>query len=102
MANITIEIPDELLRRWQAEGEDPDRILRTAAAMTLCSRGDLSTSQAARLAGMSYGTFVAEAARQKIELYPVDLEEFQEEITRGFTLGRQRLPSHPVGGGGQT
>jgi hypothetical protein len=62
----------------------------------------LSTSQAARLAGMAYSGFLEAAARAKITLYPVNMEELAEEIRRGFTLGRQRLADHPAGQGGAT
>jgi hypothetical protein len=54
----------------------------------------------ARLAGMTYAAFLEAAARAKIELVPVNVEELREEIGRGFTLGRQRLADHPAGEGG--
>jgi hypothetical protein len=66
----------------------------------LCSRGELSTSQAARLAGMTYGDFFGAAARARVVLFPVNLEELKEEPTRGFTLGRQRFAHRSTGEGG--
>ena len=71
--------------------------LRLAAAFSLCSRGELSTSLAARLAGMTYADFLEAAARAKIELFPVNLQELSEEIQRGFTLGRECVADYPAG-----
>ncbi len=87
MASVTLEIPDDVLVKLTNRNRDAEYELRLAAAFTLCSAGDLSTSQAARLAGMTYGGFLEAAARAKVMVYPVDIEEFKEEIGRGFTLG---------------
>jgi predicted HTH domain antitoxin len=99
MANVTIEVPDDLLAKLRSGDCEPGETLRVAAAFSLCSQGELSTSQAARLAGMTYSDFLEAAARAKISLYPVNMEELTEEIRCGFTLGRQRIASHPPGQG---
>jgi predicted HTH domain antitoxin len=95
MANLQLEISDDLLMRLTNGDSEPGEGLRLAAAFSLCSRGELSTSQAARLAGLTYADFMEAAARAKIELFPVDLEELKEEIGRGYTLGRQCVASDP-------
>jgi len=100
MATVTLEIPDDLLEKLRNAGQDVSQELRVAAAFSLCRRGALSTSQAARLAGMTYGEFLEAAAQARIELFQVDLEELKEEIGGGFTLGRQRIADHPAGQGG--
>jgi predicted HTH domain antitoxin len=102
MASVTVEIPDDLLVRLKNGGSEPAEALRLAAAFSLCSRGELSTSQAARLAGLTYSDFLEAAAHAKIELFPVDLEELNEEISRGYTLGRQHVTGYPAGPGGAT
>jgi predicted HTH domain antitoxin len=102
MTTIKMMIPDDLLAKLQNGGGEPTETLRLAAAFSLCSRGALSTSQAARLAEMTYSDFLEAAARAKVVLYPVDMEELAEEIGRGFTLGRQRVAGHPAGQGGAT
>jgi len=91
MADITMQIPDDLQSKLKTNDRDVGGTLRLAAAFSLCQRGELSTSQAARLAGLTYTDFLEAAARAKIELFPVDLEELKEEISRGYTLDRQRL-----------
>jgi predicted HTH domain antitoxin len=100
MATVNFEIPDEVVPALPCALEDIGREIRLAAAMHWCSRGELSTSWAARLAGLTYADFLEEAARRKFELFPVDIEELKEEITRGFTLGRQCVTDHPTGQSG--
>ncbi|MFL5342689.1 MAG: UPF0175 family protein [Gemmataceae bacterium] len=89
MATVTLQIADDVLAR--VGGGDAGGTLRLAAAFSLCQRGELSTSLAARLAGLTYAEFLQAAARAKVELFPVDSEELTEEIRRGYTLGGQRV-----------
>ena len=100
MASVTMQIPDEVLDSLTSRGYEPGETLRHAAAFSLCSRGELATSLAARLAGLPYADFLEAAARAEVELFPVDFEEIQEAIDRGYTLGRQRVASDPAGPGG--
>jgi hypothetical protein len=95
MASLTVEVPDDLLVKLKNGGSEPGEALRQAAAFFLCSRGELSTSQAARLAGLTYADFLEAAAHAKVELFPVDFDELSEAINRGYALGRQRLPGDP-------
>jgi hypothetical protein len=102
MARLTVEIPDDLLVKLKNGGCDAGHHLLLAAAFSLCSRGELSTSQAARLAGLTYADFLEAAARAKVELFPIDFAQLTEETRRGYTLGRQRVSDHPAGLGGAT
>jgi predicted HTH domain antitoxin len=102
MASLTVQVPDDLLARLEDDGRDPGGTLRLAAAFSLCNRGELSTSQAARLAGLSYAEFLDAAARAQVELFPVDMDELREEIELGYTLGRQRLAGDSAGAGRTT
>src|SRR5205085_1400990 len=96
MATVAVDLPDDLVKKLGSLDTDAGRALRLAAAFSLCRQGKLSTSQAARLAGLTYGDFLEAAARERVELFPVDMEELKEEISRGFTLGRQRVADHPA------
>jgi hypothetical protein len=100
VTTITLDIPNDLLAKLEDWGPDPGSALRLAAAFSLCSRGKLSTSQAARLAGLPYADFLVAAAHAKFELFPVDLEEIAEAISRGNPLGRQCVAGDPAGPGG--
>lgn len=96
MAQVTLDVPNDLVTKLVPTGSDAAQVLSLAAAFSLCSRGELSTSQAARLAGLTYADFLEAAVRAKVQLFPVDAEDLKEEIGRGFTLGRQRLADHPA------
>jgi predicted HTH domain antitoxin len=100
MATVTLEIPDDLLLKLKDESGDASNALRLAAAFFLCRRGELSTSQAARLAGMAYADFLDAAARAKVELFPINDDEIKEEIRVGYTLGRQCVTGHLAVPGG--
>ena len=66
MASVTMVVPDDLLVKLQNGRSEPGETLRLAAAFSLCSRGELSTSQAARLAGLTY-VVIPEAAVVEIQ-----------------------------------
>jgi predicted HTH domain antitoxin len=102
MATIMVQIPDDVLSKLKCGGTDASQELRLAAAFSLCSRGELSTSQAARLAGLPYADFLKAAAHAKLELFPVDLDELTEAINRGQALGGQCVAGDPSGPGGPT
>jgi predicted HTH domain antitoxin len=102
MAKVTVDIPDDLLLKLKNGAAAAGNDLRLAAAFSLCSRGELSTSQAARLAGLTYADFLQAAAQAKVELFPIDYEELKEEIRVGYTLGRQCVAGDPAGSSGPT
>ena len=100
MATVTFEIPDELLAALPSAPEEAAGAIRLAAAFYWCSRGELSTGWAARLAGLPYAGFLEAAGRHKVDLFQYTIEELTDQINRGYTLGRQRLADHPAGEGG--
>ncbi len=102
MANVTLDVPEDVLVKLKSGGVEPGKALRLAAAFSLCRRGGLSTSQAARLAGLAYADFLAAAAQAKVELFPVNLDELKEEASIGYTLGRQCVAGDPAGPGRAT
>jgi len=80
VATVTFDIPDELLAVLPCAPEEAGRAIRLAAAMHWCSRGELSVSLGAQLAGLTYAEFIAEAARRKFELFPLDIDELKQEL----------------------
>jgi predicted HTH domain antitoxin len=82
MATITFELPDDQLHALGDDAQAAARAIRLAAAFHLCSRGDISTSRAARLAGLSYAGFLEAAVKHKVDLYNYDSVEIKEEIGR--------------------
>jgi predicted HTH domain antitoxin len=87
MATVTIQLPDDQLCDLGNSAEEAGQTLRLAAAYHLCSRGQMSTSKAAHLAGLSYTEFLQAAVRDKVDLYHYDIADIQEEIARPLPPG---------------
>ena len=87
MATVTIQVPDDQLCDLGNSAEEAGQTLRLAAAYHLCSRGQMSTSKAAHLAGLTYAEFLQAAVRDKADLYHYDIAEIQEEIVRPLQPG---------------
>ncbi len=84
MASVTLQIPDELETKLNESSRDLGDALRLWAAFSLCQRGKLSTSLAARLAGLTYADFLDAAVQAEVELFPVDFDELQEARDRAL------------------
>jgi predicted HTH domain antitoxin len=87
MARVTLEVPDEVVEKLSAGGDELAQVLRLAAAFSLGSRGELTASQAARLAGLTYAGFLEAAAREKVDLFQYTIEELEEELARPLPDG---------------
>ena len=87
MATITFDLPDDQLQGLGEDAQAAAGAIRLAAAFHLCSRGDISTSRAARLAGLSYSSFLEAAVKHKVDLYNYDATEIMEEIGRPLPEG---------------
>ena len=81
-------MPDDLFAKLKNGSGEAGEALRLAAGFSLCSRGELSTSQAAQLAGLTYADFLDAAAASKVELFPIDIEE-HKMIVYLFLKGRK-------------
>lgn len=82
MNTVTLELPDDVVQVLSAMGKDVTQEVRLALAFNLCSRGELSTSLAARLAGLSYEAFLNAAAQRHVELFPVDVDDWKRDLGR--------------------
>jgi predicted HTH domain antitoxin len=80
MATVTLELADDLLSALGDNSSEAARTMRLAAAFQLCAEGRLSTSKAARLAGLSYREFLDAAVQHKAELFPYTTEEIEKEL----------------------
>jgi predicted HTH domain antitoxin len=87
MATVRFDVPDDLLETLKSSPEAAAREIRIAAALHWCSRGEMSTGKAARLAGLVYAEFLDEAARRNVDLYQYDPADIKEEIERQIPEG---------------
>jgi predicted HTH domain antitoxin len=87
MTTVAFALPDDLA---EALGNDPEAMgheIRLAAALYWCSRGEMATSKAAQLAGLTVAEFLAAAARENVDLYHYDIKEIEAEIARPLPEG---------------
>ncbi len=96
MTTVTIDLPDDVptsLRRPGFEpGPDPEGFvatteefaqeMRLAAAIFWFSRGRLSQGRAAQVAGLSRLDFLDVLAREKVDVFHVDMDDLREELNR--------------------
>lgn len=84
---IDLDIPDDLMRDIGVSPEALARELLLAAAMHWCRRGELSTSKAARLVGMTYAGFLEAAVQRNADLYDYPTNEIEAELARPLPEG---------------
>ncbi|MGF1603562.1 MAG: UPF0175 family protein [Thermosynechococcaceae cyanobacterium] len=82
MAQVTLNIPDELVGSQQETPEDFAHRLQLAAAIYWYARGEISQGKAAQLAGMNRQEFLATLAREKIDVFQIDFDDLRQELAR--------------------
>jgi hypothetical protein len=87
MTKISLDIPDDLMPDIGGSPEAVARELLLAAAMHWCRRGELSTSKAARLVGLTYAGFLEAAVQRKADLYDYATTEIEAELARPVPEG---------------
>jgi predicted HTH domain antitoxin len=83
MMTLTIELPDEVYETLRRSPAEVQRDMRLAAAIRWYSQGLMSQERAAAVAGLDRTDFLMALAREKVDAFPVDLEELAREIARG-------------------
>jgi predicted HTH domain antitoxin len=82
MPTVSFDVPAEVLSALRRAPDEFAREMRLAAAMHWYRRGDISQEKAAILAGLDRADFLAACAREKIDVYQVDLDDLQRELER--------------------
>jgi predicted HTH domain antitoxin len=82
MPTITIDVPAGALSAVRLSPAEFAKEIRVAAALLWYSRGELSQSKAAEIAGTSRAAFIDELAHRRIPVVQVTAEELQDEIDR--------------------
>lgn len=80
MTNLAIELPDEVFSTLKRTPKEFVGDMRLASAMHWYARGEISQEKAALIAGMDRVDFLAELAREQIEVFSVDFEQLEQEI----------------------
>jgi predicted HTH domain antitoxin len=80
---VTLDFPAEVFSALRRSPEEFVREMRIAAAIHWYSRGEVSQTKAAEIAGMERVEFIDELARQKVDAFVVDTDGLKRELERG-------------------
>ena len=83
MVTLTLSLPEDVFSALKRSPEEFARELRFAAAADWYSRGEISQEKAASIAGLDRTEFLMGLARQGIDVFRVEEEDLQREISRG-------------------
>jgi predicted HTH domain antitoxin len=83
MTSITLEMPDEVFAALRRSPDEFARELRLAAAVHWYSRGDISQEKAADIAGLNRKEFLLALAREKVDVFLVDIDDLKRELALG-------------------
>ena len=82
MARITFDVPVSALSALRLSPSEFAKEIRVAAALLWYSRGEISQSVGAAIAGVSRAEFIDELSHRRIPVVQVTAEELQDEIHR--------------------
>jgi predicted HTH domain antitoxin len=82
MARITLDLPDEVFSALRRSPDEFSRELRLAAAMHWYQLGRISQERAASVAGLDRTDFLLALARERLDVFKVDLDELKRELER--------------------
>lgn len=83
MTAITLQMPDDVFSALRRSPEEFGREMRLAAAVHWYSRGEVSQEKAAEIAGLNRKEFLLALAREKVDVFLVDLDDLKRELELG-------------------
>jgi predicted HTH domain antitoxin len=83
MTPITLQMPDDVFAALRRSPEEFARELRLAAAVHWYSRGEISQEKAAEVAGLNRKDFLLALAREKTDVFLVDIDDLKRELALG-------------------
>lgn len=83
MTPITLEMPDDVFTALRRSPDEFARELRLAAAVHWYSRGEVSQEKAAEIAGLDRKQFLLALAREKADVFLVDIDDLKRELALG-------------------
>ena len=81
MTDISIQLPDEVFSSFRCTPQDFVKKMKLAAAIHWYQKGEISQEKAAQIAGLNRRDFLMSLAEEKIDVFTVDFDELQQEIS---------------------
>jgi len=82
MALVSFDLSPDVLATLKRSPDEFAREMRIAAAIYWYSRGDVSQSKAAEIAGMQRVRFIDELSRRREPAFHVDMIDLKKELER--------------------
>jgi len=82
MARIVLELPDEVFSALRRSPDEFSRELRLAAAIHWYQLGRISQEKAASIAGLDRTDFLLALARERLDVFKIDLDDLKRELER--------------------
>lgn len=82
MARIVLDLPDEVFSALRRSPDEFSRELRLAAAIHWYQLGRISQEKAASIAGLDRTDFLLALARERLDVFKVDLDDLKRELER--------------------
>lgn len=83
MATLTIDLPDDVFSALRRSPDEFAQELRLAAAMLWYQRGRISMEKGAQIADLNLRDFLDALARERIDVFHVNIDELRRELDRG-------------------
>lgn len=83
MTTLAISLPEEVFSSLKYTPNEFIKQMRLASAIHWYVKGKISQEKAAMIADMDRVDFLEALAREKIEVFPVDIESLKQEIANG-------------------
>lgn len=82
MASVVVELPDEVFSALRRSPDEFTRAMRLAAAIHWYQQGIVSQEKAACIAGLTRSGFLDALAKEKIDVFHVEMTDLDEELRR--------------------
>ncbi len=81
ITTVTLELPSEVFSARRLPPEEFVKDMRIAAAIYWYQKGEISQEKAAQIAGLNRRDFLSTLAREQIDVFTVDFDDLQQELT---------------------
>lgn len=83
MSEVTIHLPEEVFSARRLPPEEFVQEMRLAAAIYWYQKREVSMEKAATVAGLNRRDFLAVLAREQVDVFAVDFDDLERELSRG-------------------